>query len=108
MSAAFIKQAGGDRVTILGEQIGDRLQFLSEGRRSCLPNFPVCVSYATGKHDYQHRCTDLNVCFWLNYLYPTRIRSLDPNETIPLSFSQWREGRDPLFARAWALATAQQ
>jgi hypothetical protein len=108
VSAAFIKQAGGDRVTILGEQIGDRLQFLSEGRRGCLPNFPVCVSYATGKHDYQHRCTDLNVCFWLNYLYPTRIRSLDPNETIPLSFSQWREGRDPPFARAWALATAQQ
>ena len=108
VSAAFIKQAGGDRVTILGEQVGDRLQFLSEGRRSCLPNYPVCVFYATGKHDYQHPCTDLQVCFWLNYLYPTRVRSLDPDETIPLDFAHWRAGRDPVFERAWALATAKR
>jgi hypothetical protein len=66
VSAAFIKQSGGDRVVILGEPVGDRLQFLSEGNRGCLPNYPLCVSYATGKHDYQHPCTDPKVCFWLN------------------------------------------
>ena len=31
----------------------------------------MCVFYPTGKHDYQHSCSDLNVCFWPNYLYPT-------------------------------------
>ena len=106
VSAAFIKQAGGARVTILGEQIGDRLQFMSEGRRSCLPNYPLCVFYVTGRHDYQHPCTDLRVCFWLNYLYPTRVRSLDPDEVIPLTFAQWRAGQDPVFERARALAAA--
>ena len=106
VSAAFIKQAGADRVVILGEPVGDRLQFLSEGNRGCLPNYPLCVSYATGKHDYQHPCHDLKVCFWLNYLYPTRVRSLDPDETIPLTFAQWRGGRDPVYERAWSLASA--
>jgi hypothetical protein len=106
VSAAFIKQAGADRVVILGEPVGDRLQFLSEGNRGCLPNYPLCVSYATGKHDYQHPCHDLKVCFWLNYLYPTRVRSLDPDETIPLTFAQWRAGRDPVFERALSLAAA--
>jgi hypothetical protein len=105
VSAAFIKQAGGDRVVILGEPVGDRLQFLSEGNRGCLPNYLLCVSYATGKHDYQHPCHDLKVCFWPNYLYPTRVRSLDPDETIPLTFAQWRAGRDPVFERALSLAS---
>jgi hypothetical protein len=106
VSAAFIKQAGGDRVVILGEPVGDRLQFLSEGNRGCLPNYPLCVSYATGKHDYQHPCTDLAVCFWLNYIYPTRVPSLDPDEAILLSFAEWRAGSDPVFERALFRASA--
>lgn len=104
VSAAFIKQAGGDRVVVLGEPIGDRLKFLSEGGRACLPNYPLCVFYETGMHDFLHPCTDWKVCFWLDYLFPTRVRSLDPDETLPLSFAEWREGRDPVFERALSLA----
>jgi hypothetical protein len=36
-TSTFVKQAGADRVTILGEPVGDRLQFFSEGGRGCLP-----------------------------------------------------------------------
>ena len=103
-TVAFVKQAGGDRVTILGEPVGDRLQFFSEGNRGCLPNHPLCVSYERGKHDYVHPCNDLDVCFWLNKLYPVQVDSLEPQEMLTLSFSQWRQGHDPVFERAAALA----
>src|SRR5581483_3214061 len=103
-TVAFIKQAGGERVTILGEPVGDRLHFFSEGNRGCLPNRPLCVSYQRGKHDYVRPCTDWDVCFWLNKLYPVRVESLEPREMLTLSFPQWRQGRDPAFERAVELA----
>jgi hypothetical protein len=105
-TAAFVKHAGEGRVVILGEAVGDRLQFFSEGGEACLPNYPLCVAYQTGKHDYQHACTDWRVCFWLNYFFPLRVTSLDPDEVIPLSFKDWRAGVDPVLDRAILLATA--
>jgi len=103
-TTAFVKQAGGERVTILGEPVGDRMQFFSEGGRGCLPNYALCVAYETGKHDYQNACTDLDICFWPNYWYAVRVKSLDPDETIARSFADWRAGRDPVFDRALQLA----
>jgi hypothetical protein len=107
VSSAFIKYTGGTRVRILGEPAGDRLHFLSEGGRGCLPNYPLCVAYATGKHDYQHPCGDLRVCFWINYFFPTRIDSLEPDERIELSFEDWRRGHDPVYERAVELSKQQ-
>jgi hypothetical protein len=103
-TTAFVKQAGGDRVTILGEPVGDRLNFFSEGNQGCLPNYHLCVSYERGKHDYAHPCTDWDICFWLNRLYPVRVETLDPDETITMSFAEWQQGHDPVFERAVALA----
>ncbi|NJO12301.1 MAG: hypothetical protein HC872_01185 [Gammaproteobacteria bacterium] len=104
VSTAFIKHTGGDRVTVLGAETGDRIQFFAEGGRGCLPNYPLCVGYATGKHDYGKACWNLRQCFWVNYLFPTRVASLAPDETIELSFEDWRRGRDPVYERAWQLA----
>jgi hypothetical protein len=53
-TAAFVKHAGQEPVVIVGEPVGDRLQFFSEGGRACLPNYRLCGAYETGKHDYQH------------------------------------------------------
>jgi len=103
-TAAFVKHAGEGRVVIVGEAVGDRLQFFSEGGRACLPNYPLCVAYETGKHDYQHACTDWDVCFWLNYFFQFRVKSLEPDEVIPLSFKDWRAGVDPVLDRAVTLA----
>ena len=106
-TAAAVKHAGQGRVLIVGEPVGDRLQFYSEGGSACLANFRLCVDYETGKHDYQHTCTDWNVCFWLNFFYSYQVRSLDPDEVIPLSFRDWRSGVDPVLDRAIALAMAE-
>jgi hypothetical protein len=102
-TAAAVRHAGQERVVILGEPVGDRLQFYSEGGRACLPNYPLCVAYETGKHDYQHACDDWTVCFWLNYFFEFRVESLDPDELVPLSFKDWRAGVDPVLDRAMTL-----
>ncbi len=100
---AFIKHADPERIVILGEPVGDRLQFFSEGGRACLPNHPLCVDFETGKHVYQHACTDWDACFWLNYFFGLRVNSLDPDEVIPWTFMEWRTGIDPILDRAIAL-----
>jgi hypothetical protein len=103
-TTAFIKDAGGDRVTIIGEPVGDRLSFFSEGGRACLPNLNVCVYYQTGKHDYEHACNDWRECFWLNWFYPVRVKNLQPDIVVPLTFEDWNAGRDAAYLMASELA----
>ena len=91
---------------ILGEPVGDRLAFYAEGGRTCLPNSKLCMGYETGKHDYANPCRDIERCYWLNWFYPVRVKSLDPDERIGMSFAEWRAGQDPVFERAVRLATA--
>ncbi len=102
-TAAFVKEAGGDRVVILGEPVGDRLDFWSEGGSGCLPHAPLCFHYSTGRHVYDGPCTDWRTCYWVNDLFPVRVKTLDPDETIPLRFAEYRLGRDPVMERALAI-----
>jgi hypothetical protein len=104
-TTAFIKQAAPDRVHILGEHVGDRMPFFSEGGRGCLPNYHLCFGYETGMHDYMHPCTDPDVCYWLNFVYRARVATFDPEETLHTSFADWNAGRDPVLDRALALAS---
>ena len=82
--------------------------FYAEGGRTCLPNSKLCMGYETGKHDYAHPCRDVEQCYWLNWLYPVRVKSLEPDERIEMSFAEWRAGHDAVFERAEQLATAKQ
>ncbi len=103
-TAAFVKDAGGDRVTIVGEPVGDRLSFFSEGGRACMPNLKVCAYYQTAKHDYAHSCDNWRECFWLNWFYPVRIETLQPDIVVPLKFEDWNAGRDVAYETALRLA----
>jgi hypothetical protein len=103
-TTAFIKETLGDRAVIVGEPVGDRLKFLSEGNSGCLPNSGICFRYSTGMHDYSAPCTDWHVCFWLNWFYPVRVKTLAPDVTVHVSFADYLAGRDPVFDRAVALA----
>jgi hypothetical protein len=102
-TAAFIKDAGGGRIKIVGEPVGDRLSFFSEGGRACLPNLKVCVNYQTAKHDYAQACNDWHQCYWLNWFYPVRVKSLQPDLLVPLRFADWNAGRDAAYEEALAL-----
>lgn len=99
-TAAFVKEAGGNRVHIIGEPVGDRLSFYSEGGKACLPNLKICVYYQTAKHDYAHPCDDLRECFWLNRFFPVRVATLQPEVVVPLTFADWRAGRDAAYEAA--------
>ncbi len=103
-TAAFVKQAAGARAIILGEPVGDRLTFYGEGNAGCLPHAGLCLHYATGMHDYAHRCDDWDRCFWLNWIFPVQVKSLAPDETITTTFADYMARRDPVFERAIALA----
>jgi hypothetical protein len=107
-TTAFVKQAAGSRAIILGEPVGDRLSFYGEGNTGCLPHAGLCVHYATGMHDYAQRCNDWDKCFWLNWLFPVKVGSLAPDETIEMTYADYIARRDPVFDRALALAAARQ
>ena len=55
-------------------------------------------------HDYAHRCNDWDRCFWLNWLFPVQVESLAPDETIEMTFTDYKMRRDPVLDRAIALA----
>jgi hypothetical protein len=101
---AFVKQAAGSRAIILGEPVGDRLIFYGEGNEGCLPHEDLCLHYATGMHDYAHRCDDWDRCYWLNWIFPVQVKSLAPDETIEMTFADYTARRDPVFERAVAMA----
>jgi len=101
---AFVRQAAGPRAIILGEPVGDRLTFYGEGNAGCLPHEDLCLHYATAVHDYAHRCDDWDKCFWLNWIFPVQVESLAPDETIQMTFADYKARRDPVFERAVGLA----
>ncbi len=94
-TVAALEDAGGDQVTIVGDEVGDRLDFWAEGDAFILPNAFLRVHYATGRHIYDGPCNDIDHCFWLNLRYPVRISSLAPDIRAPLTFEAYRNGRDP-------------
>jgi len=104
-ATAFTKDAGGAQVTIIGEPVGDRLSFYAEGGSATLPNSGFSLGFQTGKHDYAHPCRDWSNCYWVNWIYPVRVKTLAPDIYVPARFSDWYAGHDPAFEEAVALAT---
>ncbi len=94
-TVAALETAGGDQVIIVGEPVGDRLDFWAEGGTFNLPNAFVQVHYAAGRHVYDGPCRNRETCFWLNDRYPVRVRTLDPDISAPMTFEAYRALRDP-------------
>ena len=94
-SVGFVKQAAPRQVIIVGEPNGDRLIFYGEPRDLTLRNSGIGVSYATGLHDYLHGCRWFGPCYWVNWLYPISVPTLDPDISAPLSFALIDAGHDP-------------
>jgi hypothetical protein len=93
-SLGYLKQAGGERVTIVGEPVGDRLEFRAEGSLLDLPDSGAVLLYATDRHDYRTGCPEAD-CHDPIRRHPIRVASLDPDVPAPLTFAAYRAGRDP-------------
>jgi hypothetical protein len=103
-SAAFLKQAAGDRGLFVGSVVGDRMRFNAEGGDFCLPFSHICMGVRTAIHDYsQSPCRPFLICYPLDLLYPVQIKSFGPDIQAPLTYKALSQGHDPaldaIFAR---------
>jgi CheY-like chemotaxis protein len=96
-TVAALEEVGGRQVIIVGEPVGDRLDFwAAEGGRGFeLPNAFITANFSTGRHVYDGSCTDRETCIWFNLSHPVQVRSLDPDIEAPLTFAAYRALRDP-------------
>ena len=84
------------RVTIVGEPVGDRLEFWAEGGIRDLP-MGAKLLLATERHNYQTGCPEAD-CHGSIRDHPIRVESLQPDIAAPLRFADFRAGRDPSMA----------
>ncbi len=94
-SVGYLKQAAPDRVTIVGEEAGDRLVFFAEGRPASAPNSKMMIGVATQRHDYQNGCKGYTDCHGPVVQFPIAVPTLQPGIPAPLRFADWVAGRDP-------------
>ena len=96
-SLGYLKQAGGDRVVIVGEPIGDELEYWAEGSLTALPVSKAEVLYATERHNYQTGCPEPD-CHGSVRRHPIRVQSLAPDLRTSLRYEDYRRGIDPALA----------
>jgi len=94
-TTGYLKQAGGDRVTIVGEMVGDRLEFWAEGRLARLPYSGAAMSYSTQRHDYKTGCKPYTDCHGAVVRNPISVPSLAPDIPAPFTIEDFIAGRDP-------------
>jgi hypothetical protein len=114
-SVAYLKQAGGDRVVIVGEPPGDRLMFFSEGDFKDLPHAGVMLLPSTQRYDFRTGCRHYSDCFvsiaqpgsptgtppeeaaaFEGYgRVPLEVQSLDPQVAAPWTIGDYLDGQDP-------------
>lgn len=95
ISAAAIKQGGGDRVVIVGDGLGDRAHFWSEGGLVKLPNSGYALRYTDGQFNLAEGCTGEPACF--DDMFPANVNfvPLEPDIRTPMTVEAYLAGRDP-------------
>jgi hypothetical protein len=95
ISAAAIRKHGGERVTVVGDELGDRLHFWSEGALITLPNSHYAFRYTNGQFNLKEGCSGEPAC--MDDLYPIDVNfaSLVPELCAPLNAADYFAGRDP-------------
>lgn len=104
-TAGYLKQAAPQRVTIVGEPVGDRLVFFAEGRTLRLQHSGLLLRPATERHDYIDGCRRFADCHAPVVQRPITVPTLEPDLPAALTFADWRNGLDPAM-RAVAQALA--
>ena len=94
-SVGYLKQAGADRVVLVGEAPGDRLQFWAEGQPVRLPNSGALILIATQRHDYLTGCRNFSDCHPYVRRFPITVTSLAPEVAAPWTLDSYAAGRDP-------------
>ncbi|MEJ0061511.1 MAG: hypothetical protein WDM79_18975 [Terricaulis sp.] len=94
-ATGYVKQAAPDRVTIVGEALGDRLVFFAEGRNVELPHSHVVLRYSTERHDFTTGCRPYTDCNAYIARYPLTVESLAPDIEAAWTIDAYAAGHDP-------------
>lgn len=95
ITAAYAKYTLGDKAIILGEKVGDRMQFWADGGvKMILPNSKISPRIWTAFNDWGNGCKDFSNCFWFAYFDSFPAGNLDPDIEILLSYYDYINGRD--------------
>jgi len=105
VTAAMIRIYGGQKVSFVGERMGDEPQFWAEGMTIPLPNSQIPVTPANGYHDWSNGCSEVPECFVAAAVYARPGISLEPDIHASLSFEDYALGRDSVLETALSLAT---
>jgi hypothetical protein len=95
ISAAAIKKSGGENVIVVGEQVGDRPHFWSEGDLIDLPNSHYSMRFTDGQFNLQDGCTAEPGCMDDRYPIDVNLASLEPTLAAPLTSAAYFAKRDP-------------
>jgi hypothetical protein len=93
VSTAIVKHESHNRAILVGEEVGDRLRWWSEGENVCLPHSKYCLHVTTGLWDLVHGCAGENGCY--GDRFNASVPDLTPNIVAPLKSEDWVSGRDP-------------
>ena len=84
--------------SIVGEPVGDSLDLWSEGGNLKLPNSGLTVHYANGFHGYSQK----DYPAFKPYFADLNVATLQPDQLIETTWSQYLSGIDPPFEAAVA------
>lgn len=93
VSAAALEKSGGDRVVIVGDEVGDRMRFWSEGDNVRLANSKLALRYTNGQWDLGAGCAGEPAC--LDHYINVNPVSVEPDVRASLTAKDWLAGRDP-------------
>ncbi len=94
-SIGYLEQEAPERVTLVGEGPGDRLEFFAEGSVVRLPHSGASLLYATERHDYRTGCKDKPDCHRSVAVHPIAVPTLAPDVPAPWTIEDYVAGRDP-------------
>ncbi|MGC6389876.1 hypothetical protein ACMV8I_19815 [Ewingella sp. S1.OA.A_B6] len=104
VTVAMLKGAGGNKVTLIGEPMGDNGHFWAEPDEMTLPNSKIVVFCSTKLEDYEKGCDDLKACYWATTTFGPKNISLQPDVKIDVAFADYAAGKDPVLAKAQSMA----
>jgi hypothetical protein len=109
VNLASAEEVAPERVMLVGEPIGDRMQFWAEGWAYELPNSHFRARYSTGFYDLQNGCHGLFRCAWGSlHIFPILVEDLDLDIAAPLTWDAYIAGRDPALEAVLAAEAARR
>lgn len=93
-SVGYLKQAAGDGLTIIGEPVGDKLEFWAEGSPLILPGAGTVIGRARERHNYRTGCQEAD-CHDSIRKNPIAVDTLAPDVSPAITYADLIAGRDP-------------